>query len=194
MARKKNFDPEHVLQLAVNIFWEKGYADTSLTDLTTHLGINKFSLYSTFGDKKTLYLKALAYYIDNQSIPALARLNEPDAGLIELEIYINNFIELQSHQTSGCFVQNAILELSLSDEKVRTEGSRLYSYILDSFQKVLTNAQRQGQIRNKEDVEVISHFLLLQLQGIRVLGKAKQYAVIRSSALVIFEYLSKLRY
>ncbi|OUS31149.1 TetR family transcriptional regulator, partial ['Osedax' symbiont bacterium Rs2_46_30_T18] len=65
MARKKNFDPEAILLLAVELFWQKGYANTSLNDLVEHLGINRFSLYSTFGDKKNLYHQALNYYIDH---------------------------------------------------------------------------------------------------------------------------------
>ena len=79
MARKKEFDPEIVLKRAVDLFWKKGYANTSLNDLVEHLGINRFSLYSTFGDKKTLYITALNYYIDNNSAPALQKLN---AGLV----------------------------------------------------------------------------------------------------------------
>jgi len=193
MARKKNFDPDNVLKLAVEVFWEKGYSNTSMTDLVTHLGINKFSLYSTFGDKKNLYIMALTYYINNNSLPALQRLTTADSGVVDVEEFLKNFVELQYEQVNGCFVQNAILELSLIDTQVSEEGNRLYSLIVNAFVHALQNAQLKGEINHSENVENISHFLLLQLQGIRVLGKAKQYSVMENAALIIIAYLEKLR-
>ena len=193
MARKKNFDPEATLLLAVELFWRKGYANTSLNDLVEHLGINRFSLYSTYGDKKSLYHQALNYYIDNLSTPALAKILAEDAELEDLLNYFNYFAKLQYSQTSGCFVQNAILELSLVDETVSKVGNRLYSLILKAIQNVLANAQQQQQIAADEDIVQISHYLLLQIQGIRVLGKAKQYAVLEDAMKIICLYINNLK-
>jgi len=192
MARKKNFDPEAILLLAVELFWQKGYANTSLNDLVEHLGINRFSLYSTFGDKKNLYHQALNYYIDHFSVPALAKLCAEDSELDDLLNYFSYFAKLQHTQTSGCFVQNAILELSLIDDTVSETGNRLYSLILKAINNVLLNAQRSGQIAEDEDIAQISHFLLLQIQGIRVLGKAKQYGVLEDAMQIITLYITKL--
>ncbi|MFT5707026.1 MAG: TetR/AcrR family transcriptional repressor of nem operon [Oceanospirillaceae bacterium] len=193
MSRKKNFDPEQVLARAVELFWKKGYADTSLSDLVEYLGINRFSLYSTFGDKKSLYLLSLNYYIDNHSVPALEKLNATDSGLKELESYFSYFSKIQYSQTSGCFVQNAILELSLTDQDVSQAGQRLYSLVLAGFTNVLKNAQQANEISTFKDVDKISHFLLLQVQGIRVLGKSKQYTAMEDAVLIISEFLQDLR-
>ncbi|MEH6442321.1 MAG: TetR/AcrR family transcriptional regulator [Oceanospirillaceae bacterium] len=193
MSRKKNFDPGQVLTRAVELFWKKGYADTSLNDLVEYLGINRFSLYSTFGDKKSLYLLSLNYYIDNYSIPALERLNAADSGLAELESYFTDFSKMQYHQTSGCFVQNAILELSLIDHDVSQAGQRLYSLVLASFTNVLKNAQQTNEISSSKNIDKISHFLLLQVQGIRVLGKSKQYTAMEDAVCIISEFLEGLR-
>jgi len=192
MARKKNFDPEAILLLAVELFWQKGYANTSLNDLVEHLGINRFSLYSTFGDKKNLYHQALNYYIDHFSVPALAKLCAEDSELDDLLNYFSYFAKLQHTQTSGCFVQNAILELSLIDDTVSETGNRLYSLILKAINNVLLNAQRRGQIAKDENIAQISHFLLLQIQGIRVLGKAKQYGVLEDAMQIITLYITRL--
>lgn len=179
--------------LAVELFWQKGYASTSLNDLVEHLGINRFSLYSTYGDKKNLYYLALNHYIDHLSKPALAQLLADDADLEDLLNYFNYFAKLQTSQTSGCFVQNAILELSLIDDKVSEAGNRLYSLILNAMKKVLINAQQKGQISSDANIQQISHYLLLQIQGIRVLGKAKQYAVLEDAMLIISQYINGLK-
>jgi TetR/AcrR family transcriptional repressor of nem operon len=62
MARTKDFDEDDVLEKAVELFWRKGYNATSMQDLVDGLGISRSSLYDTFGDKHTLYIRALEKY------------------------------------------------------------------------------------------------------------------------------------
>ena len=59
MPRTKNFDPAEVLEKAKNLFWEKGYYATSMQDLVDTLGINRASMYDTYGGKDQLFAKAL---------------------------------------------------------------------------------------------------------------------------------------
>jgi AcrR family transcriptional regulator len=193
MSRKKNFDPNQVLIRAVELFWKKGYANTSLNDLVDYLGINRFSLYSTYGDKKSLYLLSLNYYIDNYSVPALESLSSGEPNLNVLEEYFEYFSKLQYKQTSGCFVQNAILELSLTDDQVSLAGQRLYSLMLKGFSHVLNSAKAHHEIADDQDVKKISHFLLVQIQGIRVLGKAKQYQAMEDAVGIIHQYIASLK-
>ena len=69
MARPRNFDPDEVLGLAREVFWQKGFQGTSLDDITEATGLNKPSLYAAFGDKNALFLKVLdryqAYIVEN---------------------------------------------------------------------------------------------------------------------------------
>lgn len=64
MARKCNFDREEKLHQAMTLFWQKGYANTAISDLVEHLQINRFSLYNAFGDKQKLYYEALDRYLN----------------------------------------------------------------------------------------------------------------------------------
>ncbi|MEJ0106748.1 MAG: helix-turn-helix domain-containing protein [Bacteroidota bacterium] len=59
MARTKVFDEQMVLDKAMNLFWQKGYNATSAQDLVNGLSISRSSLYDTFGDKHSLFVKAL---------------------------------------------------------------------------------------------------------------------------------------
>ena len=59
MARPKEFHVDEALQSALEVSWRKGYAATSMQDLVAAMGIQKASLYATFGDKHQLYLTAL---------------------------------------------------------------------------------------------------------------------------------------
>ncbi|MDX3315711.1 TetR/AcrR family transcriptional regulator [Streptomyces sp. ME03-5684b] len=62
MAGKKQFDVDTALDAAMVQFWRAGYADTSLDDLSRATGLNRSSLYSSFGDKESLYLRCLDRY------------------------------------------------------------------------------------------------------------------------------------
>ncbi|MFE3937880.1 TetR/AcrR family transcriptional regulator, partial [Streptomyces goshikiensis] len=62
MAGKKQFDVGIALDAAMIQFWRAGYADTSLDDLSRTTGLNRSSIYSSFGDKDSLYLRCLDRY------------------------------------------------------------------------------------------------------------------------------------
>ena len=193
MTRTCNFDRNEKLIEAMQLFWEKGYEATSVADLVEQLGINRFSLYNTFGDKQRLYHEALAYYLDNVSIPKLEFLLEDSSRFDDVIHFVEKFASLQKDQECGCFMQNALLEKSLSDEVVFQEGSRLFGRIVQAFTAAISHSKQAGQLSENVDPAQLAQFLLMQLQGIRVLGKAKQYDVISSSMGVLKGYLSSLK-
>lgn len=62
MARSKEFDEKEALRRAMELFWQQGYEKTSMQDLVNHMGVHRRSIYDTFGDKHTLFMKALERY------------------------------------------------------------------------------------------------------------------------------------
>ncbi|BCL69882.1 TetR family transcriptional regulator [Vibrio nigripulchritudo] len=175
MPRKSNFDKQEKLIEAMTLFWEKGYANTSVADLVDTLGINRFSLYNTYGDKQALYYSALDFYLDNISFPSMKSLLEEDADLITIEEFLTRFASIQKDQKSGCFLQNALIEHGGTDDIVKNRGEGVFDLLLSNFEKALINAQSKGQIDNKSDAKALASLLLTQVQGVRVLGKAKAY-------------------
>lgn len=175
MARPKQFDREEKLIDAMSLFWRKGYADTSLADLVEHLKINRFSIYSTFGDKTALYHEALNYYLETMSLPTLNKLRDEGKSVDDIIAYIASFVALQKEQSVGCFMQNALLEKAISDPVVMDLVETLFNAIDDAFRHVLAAAVERGELLPETEIAQVSRFLLLQMQGIRVLGKARQY-------------------
>jgi len=78
-GRPRGFDPEAALDRAVEVFWRQGYEGTSLRDLTDAMGINRPSLYATFGNKEQLFRRAVARYAEIDMAYARAALAEPTA-------------------------------------------------------------------------------------------------------------------
>ncbi|UXI03958.1 TetR/AcrR family transcriptional regulator [Photobacterium sp. TY1-4] len=193
MARTKNFDREEKLLEAMALFWQQGYADTSIADLVNHLGINRFSLYNAYTDKETLYREALDYYLYKISFPRISQALPESAGLAQLIDYLKDFAQLQREQPCGCFVQNAILERAFRDEDVLKAGGLLYQTLSERFRQALETAQQYQEISPTLDPLVFSHFLVMQIQGIRVLGKARQYEMIDHAMAVLLQVIEAQR-
>ena len=94
MPRVKLFSKDEALQKAMELFWEKGYASTSLSDLTTHLGIGKGSFYATFNSKQELFEEAFELYRKTQ-VGLLQQLlnSEPDVKVGLKKLLELNLVE-----------------------------------------------------------------------------------------------------
>src|SRR6478752_7045260 len=83
-GRPREFDPDEALERALELFWRQGYEGTSLGELTAAMGINRPSLYAAFGNKESLFRKALDRYTDEHMAFIRTALEEPTArGAIE---------------------------------------------------------------------------------------------------------------
>ncbi len=175
MARKSNFDKNQKLLEAMALFWRKGYANTAISDLVDTLQINRFSLYNSFGDKQNLYYMALDAYLEKVSLPPVTSLTGPSAGWPELKTFLIHFANKQKDSSNGCFMQNAIVEHGGEDEKVLMQGNRLFDLLSEHFCQALTNAQQQKQLSASLVPAQLASLLLSQMQGMRVLSKAKRH-------------------
>lgn len=113
MGRPKGFERNEVLQKAIQVFWKKGFADTSVQDLEKATGVNKSGLYSEFNDKQDLFLACLEYYV-HQSVAVPTLLKEP-LGWKNIE----NFLTMNQTCSGrkGCFGVNTIRELGILPAK-----------------------------------------------------------------------------
>ncbi|MBD1556773.1 TetR/AcrR family transcriptional regulator [Vibrio sp. S9_S30] len=186
MPRKSNFDKQEKLIDAMNLFWQKGYANTSIADLVETLGINRFSLYNTYGDKQALYYSALDFYLENISFPSMKSLLESDADLVTIEAFLTRFARIQKEQKSGCFIQNALIEHGSADNTVKNRGEGLFDFLHSNFKRALDNAKLKQQIAESCNTEALASLLLTQVQGIRVLGKAKAYTELEQAVDTMF--------
>jgi AcrR family transcriptional regulator len=78
-GRPREFDAEKALNRALMVFWRKGYEGTSLMDLTRAMNINRPSLYAAFGNKESLFRKALDRYAQGPADYIRIALQAPTA-------------------------------------------------------------------------------------------------------------------
>lgn len=88
MARLREFDEEKALDAALQLFWEKGFEATSLSDLTSAMGIQRPSIYSAFGDKKALFEAALRKYTRSHAADVRARFQNHSSVREEFRTFL----------------------------------------------------------------------------------------------------------
>jgi len=148
MPRRLNFDREQVLQRAMVLFWERGYEAASVQALTTAMGINRFSMYNTFGDKQTLFLAALDYYADHNGSVILQPIEGEHPNLASIRAYFDQLLaRFQTHPGSlGCLMAISGAE-RLNDpatvERVAAHRTRTQL----AFERALRNAADSGELR-----------------------------------------------
>lgn len=114
-GRKLSFDKDLALESAMQVFWQKGYIGASLSDLTQAMGINKPSMYSTFGNKEALFNQATSLYVEQQAAPHLQWLYKPAETLHDrIKGFLLSTIagQCQATEPKGCYIAACIGESS----------------------------------------------------------------------------------
>jgi AcrR family transcriptional regulator len=182
-GRKRAFDKEEALDKAMHVFWENGYAGTSLSQLTSALGINKPSLYAAFGNKEQLFATSMEHYIDQYAAPHLHQLTDPsEAPLKErLRAYLFGIIDVISDCKSpnGCmFVKSSCESGSVAVPDEITTGLQDMGMANEKALINLLEAERlKGRLPEDTRVQDITSYLLSVSYGLTVLaqrGKTKE--------------------
>ena len=175
MPRVKLFDKNEVLNKAMELFWKKGYHATSIQDLVSFLGINRGSLYDTYGGKKELFDKAFQLYRTNNSNGVTTFFESQDEvkkGFRELfEMGINEAIT--DRDQKGCFVVNTTTELIPGEEemlKIIRENKKVFEGIFYAF---LLKGQQNGEIPKSKNINNISSLFYTFYSGLKVIAKVE---------------------
>ncbi len=160
---------------AVELFWEKGYTATSANDLVDRLGLSRSSLYSTYGDKRTLYLRALDRYRKCNVNAMIQMIKQSDDLLKTVEQIFQLVIEqdIMAKIPKGCFMVNASTELGPHDEQVADIVKQNKKNVEDAFEIAILKGQKKGQIAKTHSAKSLARFLYNNISGLRVAVKSK---------------------
>lgn len=174
MARQKEFNRDEVLHKAMEVFWTRGYERTSIQDLVQHMGINRQSIYDTFGDKHTLFLQALDRYREIQTQKVFAVLERPGSMKKNLRQLFEEAVasSLSAEGRRGCFVGNSMSELSGRCKETATRTCSSVASAERTFQRALQRGKEQGELRRVSDTRAVARFLYCNLQGLLLVAKA----------------------
>lgn len=167
MSRVKEFNQDDVLTKAMNLFWEQGYTNTSMQELVDVMQINRGSIYATFGDKHSLFLRVLEYYhqyLEEQFIDVVTDSKDLRTKLNEVFSFF-----LKTHdeqQPKGCLIVNSATDLAQVDPDVNAIINDYMQQETNLILKILKKATYE--LMPSISLETLANRLQLALIGIRV--------------------------
>lgn len=172
MARSKEFEENEVLLKAMHLFWEQGYEKTSLQDLVEHMGIHRRSLYDTFGDKHTLFIKTMERYAKLTDATLKAEAQRGRTAKESIRLIFDYLIETKGEQPIGCFFVNSATELAYRDPAVSELTNEGFSKEEQLLEELIQQGQQAGEISTYQEPSLLASSLHTTMIGIRVLRRA----------------------
>lgn len=172
-GRNRSFDKEIALEKAMELFWKNGYHGTSLSDITSAIGINKSSLYAAFGNKEELFDQSIQFYLNKHGVVHSAQLFKKDLSLKErVRNYLISISKVLTNQyfPKGCLICNATSEMAGSNlpvdsaQTIENINQQTLLTLTDFFEK----EQQLGNLRDGSSPQTVANYILTLQFGLAV--------------------------
>jgi len=173
MPRTKQFDEQAVLEKAVSLFWKQGYNGTSMQELVDHLGINRASLYATYGGKRALFDLAIDHYRKQGQAALWKALEQLPSARAKLEYLFEQAIDdsVKDTDRKGCFVVNTVSESACPDLEVRAMLEENRINFEQVFAELILSGREQGEWSSSMNVADTASYLYAFYNGLRVVSR-----------------------
>ena len=172
MARKKEFPVEETLEKAMKVFWDHGYERTSIQDLVDAMGINRFSIYDTYGQKDALFYSCLKRYNELHIQGTRKALTESPEGIESIRTVLKDFTGFIKGQTpNGCLMINTVIENDAINDRIKKLCKKYLKDLEKSYAAALTRAVALGEIPPDTDINRKARYLVGCAQGLGVIIK-----------------------
>jgi TetR/AcrR family transcriptional repressor of nem operon len=196
MGRKKSYDRDILIEKAMEMFRDHGFAGTSTQMLVDVLGVNRFSLYAEFGNKQGLFDAALERYDEEVVERNFGPLEAPRAGIAEARALLEFFASGGGGRAwgRGCLLCNTAVEFGPQDPSGAGFVQRYFERLSNAFCTALDNAHRRGELRRSVDPKAEADFFTALVLGMFVMLRAKAPPmVVENAAQIAIEHLKGLR-
>lgn len=168
----KQFNQDVALKSALDVFWAKGFEATSMQELVSAMGVNRASMYQTYGNKGELFTAALDQYIDASLVMIKEALEASGSPLANLS---NLFKRLLAHSVennmSGCLMGNTAVELGPHNPATAEKVRIFWAQFEQIFQNTLERAIEQKELKENTDTEQLATFINSTFQGLLIKTK-----------------------
>ncbi len=191
MARPKAFDTQDALQTAMRVFWKRGYEATSIQDLVDALGVNRASLYATFGDKGQLFEAALTKYTEAVAATVGAHLQPPHAGKEAVAGYLHALVAqvTEPGAPGGCLLLNTAMTCTTAPAALLAQAAR---GVLRNEELLYAALKRDSTLATRADLRSLARFFAAEAHGLALLARTGAKASqLRDAADVALSVLDK---
>ena len=168
-GRPLAFNQDEALDKALKVFWSRGYEGASMAELAVALGINKPSIYATFGNKETLFRKALARYAAGPAAFVGEAMKEPTARLV-VEKFLMLAVDFFSDKSTpdGCMIVQGALTCSTGSALIQQELVAYRKSYEDALAQRFEQAKTQGDLPAHVNTAELAKYLTTIHQGMSV--------------------------
>ena len=173
MGRTKNYSEEEVIDSALECFWINGYENTSVRMLEKEMGINQFSIYSSFKNKSTLYQLVLTNYMNRLNDTYLKNLRKDDSTIDDIEQFLIFFgRDMKTEKIPGsCLMVRSIINYQKFDKKIKKIIDKFVNHMESTYSNALKNSIESGLIKSGINIGEESRYLLGITQSISIMNK-----------------------
>ncbi|MBQ0768760.1 MAG: TetR/AcrR family transcriptional regulator [Bizionia sp.] len=169
MARKKQYTEEEVIEKAMHLFWRNGYEATSVRMLEKEMGINQFSIYSSFKNKQGVFLESVKCY--KKKINSIKEtLQHSNNGILGIKHYFYDFLEFSTENSKfkGCLVTNTVNEIKDNAEPLVMIALKQFAA---EIRALFVSNLKQDDQRATIEVEKQADFLMNTILGLSIASK-----------------------
>ena len=172
----KQFDPEIALDKAMQLFWARGYAATGLNELLEMMEIGRKSLYDTFGNKRSLYIKALDRYSETIVSEIYRRLNDLDRPALENVRAVMRDIAAKNSKpmSPGCLLGVSMAQFRTDDAEMAGVLRKHMQRVENAYHKALARAQSEGDLKPTTNVRNLARLFMSAHQGMVLIGRVTE--------------------
>ncbi|WP_165733271.1 TetR/AcrR family transcriptional regulator [Polaribacter sp. 20A6] len=164
MARKKEYNEDVVVEKAMKLFWRNGYQTTSMQMLEKEMGINKFSIYSSFGNKHGLFLESLKCYKGQVNV-VLDKFKNASNGVDDIKQFFYDSVSsnFKDDNIKGCLVTNTYNEFSESEDALIKAEMTAF---MNNLKELIIEKLKLDGSKDLKTIEKQANFLLLAKHGL----------------------------
>jgi len=176
MPREKQYNEAEVIERAMGLFWKNGYKSTSLRMLSKEMGINQFSINSSFGNKQNLFLESLKLY-KSKLQKLLKTFEDSSNGIESIKKFFYAFAAFsnQDNNKRGCLMVNTMSEFGLEIDQ------QVGSLILNYEEQLKSLFKKNLELNTTKDSAIIKrqvNYLVLAIGGLGLATKVQDNNVI----------------
>ncbi|MGJ4944907.1 TetR/AcrR family transcriptional regulator [Bradyrhizobium sp. HKCCYLS1011] len=172
-GRPRTFDVDAAVERAMGVFWSRGYHATALPDLLRATKLSRGSLYAAFGDKHSLFLRALDRYIADAVTRMDRELDPRNDPLEGLRTFLAGYVDRTSGANGrrGCLLVATAMELAGQDAEVNRRVAGFFKAMETKVSDALSRAKTAGKLADGVEPSSAARMLVCFVEGLRVVGK-----------------------
>ncbi|MCO4755782.1 MAG: TetR/AcrR family transcriptional regulator, partial [Bacteriovoracaceae bacterium] len=170
MGKKRQFNEDEVLDQLATHFWKHGYSATKVDQLSDVTGLTKTSLYNAFGNKESLFLNSINFYVERSLEKLVGAMDRGQSLSVNLDGLLRaTFLDCDKDVLSyGCLLTNSIVELNANEPTLHEAASGLCDKVRDVKHELFSYYVDAGRLSADYSASELTDLYMTLWQGLRV--------------------------